>query len=163
MFCGLPGALSVSTSVALAAPLEFTHAGVNVAFIVQLAFTAIVTFAPRHASELMAKSAAFAPVMLTAENCSAPVPLFVVVIVTGELVVCTAWFPKLTLAGKIEIPACVAVPLMATVCGLPDALSAMLTIAVREPVAVGENVALTWQLVPAPSDFPAQLSDTLKS
>jgi hypothetical protein len=52
---------------------------------------------------------------------------------------------------------------MATVCGLPDALSAMLTIAVREPVAVGENVALIWQLVPAPSDFPTQLSDSLKS
>ena len=105
MFCGLPGALSVSTSVALSAPLEFTHAGVNVTSSVQFEFTATVTFAPTHASELIAKSAAFVPVMLTAVNCSAPVPLFVAVIATGELATCTNWLPKFTLVGESAIAA----------------------------------------------------------
>jgi len=76
--------------VALIAPLEFTHAGANVRLIVQFAFTAIVTFVPRHTSELIAKSAALVPVMLTLENCNAPVPSSVAVSVTGALVASTA-------------------------------------------------------------------------
>ena len=38
------------------------------------------------------------------------------------------------------------VPVRATVCGLPGALSVMLTAALRVPATVGVNVTLTWQL-----------------
>src|SRR5205807_2157813 len=42
-------------------------------------------------------------------------------------------------------------PLKATVCGLPLALSVMVTLALLEPVAVGENVTLIVQEAPAAS------------
>ena len=54
-------------------------------------------------------------------------------------------------------------PPTVTDCGLPAALSEMLTVADREPLAAGANVTAIWQFVPAPSDLPAQLSDSLKS
>ena len=37
-------------------------------------------------------------------------------------------------------------PISATVCGLPAALSVMLNVALRLPAAVGVNVTMTWQL-----------------
>jgi hypothetical protein len=40
------------------------------------------------------------------------------------------------------------------VCGLPAALSEMLTAAVRVPVAVGVNVMLIVQLPPAATELP---------
>ncbi len=43
------------------------------------------------------------------------------------------------------------VPLNATVCGLPVALSAMLSVAVRAPFADGANTTLIVQLAPAAS------------
>ena len=46
------------------------------------------------------------------------------------------------------------VPVRATVCGLPDALSDTLTLAVLEPVVVGVNVALIVQLDPEPNVAP---------
>jgi len=52
----------------------------------------------------------------------------------------------------------VAVPLRLTLCGLPVALSAMLTDALREPVAVGANVTLIEQVPPAATVAPAQVS-----
>ena len=48
-------------------------------------------------------------------------------------------------------------PLRSTVCGLPAALSVMLTDAVRVPVVVGENVTLIWQLAPAEIELPQLL------
>ena len=52
----------------------------------------------------------------------------------------------------------VAVPLRLTLCGLPVALSEMLTDALREPVAVGANVTLIEQVPPAATVAPAQVS-----
>ena len=46
------------------------------------------------------------------------------------------------------------VPLSATVCGLPAALSLMLRDAVRVPDAVGLNVTLMLQLALAASELP---------
>jgi hypothetical protein len=49
------------------------------------------------------------------------------------------------------------VPVSATVCGLPAALSATLTFAVRVPEAVGVNVTLMEQDAPAATDPPQVL------
>jgi hypothetical protein len=51
--------------------------------------------------------------------------------------------------GESVTPGAVAVPVRETVCGLPAALSVTLTAAVRVPVAVGLNVTLVVQLLPA--------------
>ena len=54
------------------------------------------------------------------------------------------------------------VPDRLTVCGLPEALSVMVTEAARLPVAVGAKVTLMLQLPPATTELP-QLLDSLKS
>lgn len=61
----------------------------------------------------------------------------------------TLTFPKERVLGDNVTVAAMPVPLRDAVCGLPLALSAMLTVAVRVPVAVGLKVTLTWQLPPA--------------
>lgn len=45
-------------------------------------------------------------------------------------------------------------PLRETVCGLPAAVSEMLRVAIRAPVADGVNVTLTWQFDPAATVVP---------
>lgn len=52
-------------------------------------------------------------------------------------------------AGVVLGEGLVPVPLSAAVCGLPAALSATLTLALRAPAAVGVNVTLMPQLLPA--------------
>ena len=51
------------------------------------------------------------------------------------------------------------VPVRLTVCGLPAALSVMVTAPVRVPVAVGLNVTLIVQLEPAESEVPQVVVD----
>ena len=51
----------------------------------------------------------------------------------------------------------VPVPERLTVCGLPLALSVMLTAAVRLPLAAGVNVTLIVQLAPAGTELPQVL------
>jgi len=53
--------------------------------------------------------------------------------------------------------AAVPVPERLTVCGLPLALSVMLTEAVRLPLAEGLNVTLIVQLLPAATELPQVL------
>lgn len=53
-------------------------------------------------------------------------------------------------------------PIRLTVCGLPEALSAIVTEAVRPPMAVGAKVTVMLQLPPAGTE-PPQLLDSLKS
>jgi len=50
--------------------------------------------------------------------------------------------------------AVVPLPLSVTFCGLPLALSVMLSAAVRVPDAVGLKVTLTVQLAPAANELP---------
>jgi len=50
--------------------------------------------------------------------------------------------------------AVVPMPLSVTFCGLPLALSVMLSAAVRVPDAVGLKVTLTVQLAPAANELP---------
>jgi hypothetical protein len=61
---------------------------------------------------------------------------------------------KLRLAGDSVIAGAVPVPLKATLCGLPAALSVTLTVDVRLPVLVGLNTALIVQLALAASVDP---------
>ena len=61
-------------------------------------------------------------------------------------------------AGAVLAP----VPVKPTVCGLPTALSEMLIVPLRVPVAVGVKVTLIVQLAPAASELP-QLSVCAKS
>ncbi len=65
--------------------------------------------------------------------------------------------PKLRLVGERLTAGAVPVPLRPTVCGLPAALSLMLSVALRVPVAVGVKVTLIEQLAPAATDVPQLL------
>ena len=78
------------------------------------------------------------------------------VTVCAVLVVLTAWLPKGALVRERLTRAGAGVPLpeRLTVCGLPLALSVMLSEAVRLPLAEGVNLTLIVQLAPAASDLP---------
>src|SRR3989475_6012226 len=85
----------------------------------------------------------------------AVVPTLVRVTVFGGLsvpIVPIATTPKLKLVG--ESFAVVPIPLSVTFCGLPAALSLMLSAAVRIPDAVGLNVTLMLQPDPTTSELP---------
>ena len=70
------------------------------------------------------------------------------------LLVPTDWLPKARLVGERLAKAAVPVPERLTVCGLPLALSVMLTEAVRLPLAAGLNVTLIVQLALAATELP---------
>jgi hypothetical protein len=67
-------------------------------------------------------------------------PLFDTVTVCPALVVPTAWLPNVNEVGEIPIATATPVPVSATVCGLPVALSVNVIVPVRAPAAVGVNV-----------------------
>ena len=71
----------------------------------------------------------------------------------------TGWLPKARLVGERLTRAAVPVPVpeRLTVCGLPLALSVMVTEAVRLPLAEGMNVTLIVQLAPAATLAPQLL------
>jgi hypothetical protein len=74
-------------------------------------------------------------------------PRFVIVTICALLGVPTAWLAKVRLVGVTVTP--VPVPVRATVCGLPGALSAIESEALRAPVATGRKVTLMVQELPA--------------
>lgn len=80
------------------------------------------------------------------------VPTLVSVTVVAGLVVPTATEPKFRLVG--DSFAVVPTPLSGSDCGLPAALSVMLTAALRAPVAVGLNVILIVQLAAGAREVP---------
>jgi len=145
--CGLPPALSLMLRVAVRAPLA---AGVKLTLMVQLAVAARVLGLSGQVFDC-AKSAAFTPFTTMPLIVSAAVPLFVSVIDCAALVVPIFWLPKLSevglsvTAGAETTP----VPLRATLCGLPAALSLILTLALRTPEVDGEKVTRMVQLAPA--------------
>src|SRR5437016_2908473 len=95
--------------------------------------------------------------MTTLLMLSAALPVLVRVTVCETLVVLKIWRAKGRLAGDRLTAGAVPVPLSDTVCGLPVALSAIVTAPVRVPVAVGVNVTPMVQLAPAASDAPQVL------
>jgi hypothetical protein len=133
--CGLPLALSVMLTAAVRLPVA---EGVKVTLIVQLAPAA--TELPQVL--VWAKSLALAPVTARLVMFSVALPVLLTVTLRAVLVVGTGWLPKARLVA--ERPATGAalppVPVKFTLCGLPVALSVMLTEAVRVPVAEGVKV-----------------------
>ncbi len=87
----------------------------------------------------------------------ATLPVFVSVTFCAALVVPTSWLAKVRLAADRLTTGAVPVPVRLMVCGLPAALSVMLTEAVRVPVAVGVKVTLMVQLAPAATEVPQVL------
>jgi hypothetical protein len=88
-------------------------------------------------------------------------PTFVRVTVLAALVVPTSWSEKLRLVGLTVTM--VPVPLSATVCGLPKALSLKVKVAERAPATWGRNVTLTVQVDPAVSVVPQVFEGMAKS
>jgi hypothetical protein len=81
-----------------------------------------------------------------------PVPVFVSITVCAELVVFSAWLPKVRLVGaSITAGAGFApVPLSAMFCGLVLSLSVSRNVAVSAPTTVGLNVTLKVQVLLVP-------------
>ena len=84
------------------------------------------------------------------------VPVLVTVIGDAVLVVPTSTPAKLRLRGDRVAAGATPVPLIAALCGLPAALSVILTVDDRLPVLLGVNVTLIVQLAFAASE-PGQL------
>jgi hypothetical protein len=102
------------------------------------------------------KSAALGVAAVTVR---AALPVFVTVKVCGRPLVPTYWLgnvivegDKLT-AGAGRPP----VPVRVTICGLPGALSAIVKVPVRLPLAVGVKVTGIWQASPAATEVPQLL------
>ena len=139
--------MSVTEIFALRAP---TAEGVKVTLMVQLAPGVRLVMQLLVGST---KSSGFVPVMATAVIFKVPEEAtFVNVTVVGSLVVPTVTLPKLTLVGLK--PANVPVPLSATVCGLPGALSLNDSVPVRSPLIVGLKAMSTVQLAPGTRVLP---------
>ena len=94
------------------------------------------------------KSAAFAPVIRNDDMVSVPKPVLVSVMFMGKLLVPTFVTGNCNIVGDKFTTGCTPKPLNATVCGLPVALSVILSVPLRWPSAVGENVTVIWQLAP---------------
>jgi hypothetical protein len=148
--CGLPLALSATLTAAVKEPLA---AGVKVTLIVQLPPAA--TLVPQLL--LCEKSLGFAPASARPVMLSAALPVLLRVMVWEGLTTPTGSFPKLRLLGERPTPGLAPVPDRAIVCGLPLALSATLTAAVKEPLAAGVKVTLIVQLPPAATLAPQLL------
>jgi len=140
--CGLPTALSVIDNEAARLP---TAVGVKVRFTVVL-LPAVTLIGNEPAANV--KSPAFAPVIPRPVIDKLAVPVLVIVTGVTALVAFTSCLPKLTVAGLIPTPGAMPVPDRVTVCGLPLALSAIVSEAVRLPVAVGVKVTFTVMLLP---------------
>jgi hypothetical protein len=158
--CGLPDALSVTVRPALRLPVAD---GENVTEAEHDAPAASVL---PHVF-VCAKSAAFEPETAMLEIVNAALPEFVSVRDFEELDVPTCCDPKLRLVGDRVTAgagggALAPVPDSARVCGLPEALSAMLTLAERDPDAPGVNVTEMEQEAPAASE-PGQFELWAKS
>jgi hypothetical protein len=114
--CGLPIALS-----------EMLMTAVNVACEGGVKDTVIRQVPPteRDAPQLFVSAKALAPLPLinNEEIARAALPLFVTVTACGALVVPTAWFEKVRLAGETATVDPMPVPVRVTTCGLVDALS----------------------------------------
>jgi len=140
--CGLPAALSV---IVTAAPRAPAAVGVNVTLMVQFPL-----FAATELPQLFvcAKSPLFAPVTPMLVILRAALPVLVSATDCDPLVVLKVWPANVRLeADKIAVGAGVVVPVPLSVkeCGLPVALSVIVTAAPRAPAAVGVNVTLMVQ------------------
>jgi hypothetical protein len=142
---GLPAASSLMATLALSLPVV---EGVKVTVMVQLALAARVP-APTGQVLVWAKSLALVPVSPMLLMVRGAVPLLVSVTLFPALVVPMSWVPNARLVGLRVTAGAVPVPVRATVCGLPLALSVIEREAVSLPLMVGLKVTEMVQLVPA--------------
>lgn len=136
--------MSVTLSVAERLPLA---EGLNIVTSVQLPSAA--TDEPQVLFSV--KSAGFAPVSAILEMLKAVLELLDKVRVSDELAMSTGWFPKLRLPAERLTPGLPLglellppleldpVPEIGTNCGLAGALSASVTAAAKDPLALGAN------------------------
>jgi len=77
-----------------------------------------------------------------------PLPIFESVTVCAAVVAQVFSWPNVRLDGErlIVVAGATPVPVKLTVCGLPVALSAIVSEALRDPAAVGVNVTLNWHV-----------------
>lgn len=135
--CGLPMASSVTENSAIRFPMA---TGLNV--IVTTQEEPCARLAPQ-VFAVMEKSPGSVPVKPMPENVTVPVPPLVSVNVLGTAATPTDCDPHDRLAGlmlRVAVAVASPVPNRETVCGLLDAPSSMLNVAVRIPVPLGENV-----------------------
>jgi len=97
------------------------------------------------------------PAIPTLVMVNVALPPFVRVTLCAVLVVFTVWFPKGRAVEERLTAGAVPVPERLTACGLPLALSVMLTEAARLPLAEGVNVTLIVQFPPAATELPQVL------
>jgi len=135
--CGLPVALSTTPIAADLLPGDFgVKATLNVTLLPGAMDGGMVPV-------VSVKSAAFVPDNVVAEICRFAVPLLVITTGVLPLLVFTSCeFANVTLAGDGLKPGAMPVPVSATVCGLPAALSVIVTAADFAPVLVGAKVTL---------------------
>jgi len=156
MVCGEPVTLSPTV---IEAESEPAVVGLNVTAIVQVALTARLLVQV----VVSVKLPEFVPVTLMEVRLRLALPVFFTVTVCAALATPTVVLAKLSEAGLKEIAGTpTPVPERATVCGEPEPLSATLTEAVRDPVAVGLKATLIVQLLPTATVVP-QLLVWLKS
>jgi hypothetical protein len=135
-------ALPVITRLAVRDPAA---AGSNETLIVQLA--PAETGAPQPLARL--KSLAFVPVTPTLERDNVALPVFVSVTGWLALVVATLWLAKVRLVVERLATGPEPAPVPARLTDCVPALSVMIRLAVREPLAPGSNVTPIAQLAPA--------------
>jgi hypothetical protein len=112
--------------------------------------------APKVAAQLLVweKSPVAAPIEIVVD----PVPEFVTVTVLPALVVPTVCEVNVKLEGDgVTVTVPVPVPVNATCCGEFAALLVTVIFPDKDPVTVGENVAVTVQVAPAPNELPQLL------
>ena len=149
--CGLPFALSVTEMEAARAPAAVGGKGGGYRTSLHLRPGAGVV---GQVLPEMAKSPGFAPPSAKLVKLTALLPVLVTVTLCAALVVPVFCVANVRLPGakpKLKF-ATWPVPLKPIDCGLPVALSVTEIAAVRVPPAVGENVALTEQALPAASE-----------
>jgi hypothetical protein len=140
--CGLPDASSATCTLAERGPAAD---GLKVTLTVQVAFTASVAGANGQLLDC-AKSARFAPATPIELIDNTAEPEFRTTTDNAPLVVPTNCDPNTTLDGDNDTPGAVPVPLTATLCGLPAALSLTAILAARVPVADGAKLTLIEQV-----------------
>lgn len=141
--CGLPGALSLTDKVPVAAPV---CVGVKTTLNVHLDLAARL-------DEQVVVETLKGPVVEALMPVKDTVPRLSSVNVFAALDVPTAVFGKFADAG-VSLAATPPVPERATVCGLPGALSVIVKVPVRVPEAVGVKVTSILQFFPAASVLP---------
>ena len=151
--CWLPATLLLLSVIFKEAPRLPIAVGVNVTLMVQLPLAA--TEPPQVL--VCPKSPGLAPVNPMPLMDRAAFPVLFSVKVWAVLGEPTFWLLKVRLVVVTPAMGALPVPVRLTVCGLPLALSAMLTEAVRPKMAVGVNVTLIVQVPFAATELPQVL------